>query len=295
MKINDSQYEFLGSLQCVRLSSDEAHKETISLIENTRNPGLVSYLHEKGWSEDLDGSTAFYIIKDSKGNTLLFFSLKCGALFQHLDEEQIKQQKQFLELAKHIIQSPSNEEEREIASLILDKFRSNGIISEDEAKVLMTVKIAKNKKKYNAILKALDSDKERDPNEHIIRVASTHSGIELVHLCANERCKHLWPKHLFPHSLGKVMFWKFIIPIVEDVRKLVGCKYLFLFAADNTVDLTLVNYYQVDLHLDRPNHIGTSKPQYDFNCVFMCQDIDKMVQKRHEFFNNFNPDLSEMI
>lgn len=131
MKINDQQYNLLESLACVRLSSCDAHKELIKLVENRKNSGLVSYLNDYGWQEDKDGSTAFYIIKDKDSNVLLFFSLKCGALFQHLDERQIQEQKQLYEIAKKVVMSPENDEDKEIASLILDKFRQGGYISED--------------------------------------------------------------------------------------------------------------------------------------------------------------------
>ncbi len=293
MRINDQQHNLLEGLACVRLSSCDAHKELIKLVENRKNSGLVSYLNDYGWQEDKDGSTAFYIIKDKDSNVLLFFSLKCGALFQHLDERQIQEQKQLYEIAKKVVMSPESDEDREIASLILDKFRQGGYISEDEKETLTTLTSVKGK--LAEILEDISSDKELDPNDHIIRVLSTHSGIELVHFCANERMKPHWAAHKLPHSLGKILFWKFVIPIVEEVRKLVGCKYIFLFAADSTEDLSLVNYYSVDLHFERPSHIGTSKPRYDFNCVFMCREIDVMVSHRHAFFDNFNPDIDEDI
>lgn len=293
MRITDIQHSLLAGLECVRLSSSEAHKELIDLIANKRNAGLVKYLRAKGWQEDVDGSTAFYVVKDSGGEILLFFSLKCGALFRHLDEKQIKEQKQFYELAKQVILSPESEKDKEIATLILDKFRRSGFISDNDKRVLKKLKSAKGK--LAEVLNAISDDRQRDPNEHIIRVSSTHSGVELVHLCANDNVRAKWDTFGFPHSLGKVMFWKFVIPIVEEVRKLVGCKYLFLFAADSTEDFSLVNYYEVDLHFERPNHIGTSKPQYDFNCVFMCQEIDRLVRERILFFENFNPDPTEEL
>lgn len=293
MKITDQQHLRLDSLSCQRLSSRTAHKELIKLVHNSRNSGLSAYLNKYGWDEDIDGNTAYYIIKDTDENILLFFSLKCGALLQHLDEEQLREQKQFYEVAKRLIENPENDEEREIASLILDKFRRSGFISDDEKKLLSQLRTVKND--LHTILSALTSDKSIDPNEHIVRVSSTHSGVELVHLCANDLMRHKWKDYGIPHSLGKAIFWKFIIPIVENVRRLVGCKYLFLFAADSTVDLSLVNYYEVDLHFKRPKNIGTNKPRYDFNCVFMCQEIEHLSRERKLFFDNFNPDIDEDI
>ena len=34
-------------------------------------------------------------------------------------------------------------------------------------------------------------------------------------------------------------------------------------------DGTLINYYNVSLKFEQPNNVGTSKPSYDFCCVFL--------------------------
>lgn len=34
--------------------------------------------------------------------------------------------------------------------------------------------------------------------------------------------------------LGFGLFWEKIVPIIEEISKKVGCKYLYLFAADET-------------------------------------------------------------
>lgn len=259
MQITLTQSEILSKYTCERLSVTEAHKSLLKSFANNRNPHLIEYLNQNGWDEDSENSTAFYIVKDGNGFPMLFFSLKCGSLSQQLDEVKLQQQKMWFELAKRILSNPTDKEEIDMATMILEKFRGGQDLSYNDIKQLLATKAAQK----HDILQYVSDDKSKDPNRHIVRVGHTHSGIELVHICVNENAIALWKTHKFPQSLGKTMYWNFVIPIANEVRKHVGCKYLFLFAADNTEDGTLINYYNVSLHLDRPDHIGTSKPIYD--------------------------------
>lgn len=43
-------------------------------------------------TEDVAGTTTYYVIKDVQNEVMMFFSLKCGALFDPLlDENEVKQ------------------------------------------------------------------------------------------------------------------------------------------------------------------------------------------------------------
>ena len=90
-KITKEQQTIIDSLTCERLTKDEANKTLIQDFENNRNKGLADSLREEAWEEDANGSVAYYLIKDKDGNALFFFSLKCGALFEQLNEERLKQ------------------------------------------------------------------------------------------------------------------------------------------------------------------------------------------------------------
>jgi branched-chain amino acid transport system substrate-binding protein len=60
------------------------------------------------------------------------------------------------------------------------------------------------------------------------------------------------------------------------------------FAADSTEDRTLINYYENALQFTRPDDIGTTKPFYDFSCVFMCQELTMLKAYSSYFFQTFN-------
>jgi hypothetical protein len=80
-----------------------------------------------------------------------------------------------------------------------------------------------------------------------------------------------------PMPFGALVFWYFVVPIVQRIREHVGCRYLFLFAADLTKNEKLVKYYADQLNFQIPENLATAKPIYDFSCKFMCQDINGLL------------------
>ena len=87
-----------------------------------------------------------------------------------------------------------------------------------------------------------------------------------------------------------MVFWFFIFDIVMGIRKQIGCQYLFLFAADNSEDEKLIQYYTDQLNFEIPTDAATVKPIYDFSCKFMCQEVKSLEDGRIQFFDNFMPD-----
>ena len=68
-------------------------------------------------------------------------------------------------------------------------------------------------------------------SENTINVPNCISAIELRHLCKNE--DFIVPEEVdIPLVFG--IFWEIIVPIIIDITKRVGCKYVYLFAADKT-------------------------------------------------------------
>ena len=95
-----------------------------------------------------------------------------------------------------------------------------------------------------------------------------------------------------PQRLGSIIFWKFIIPQVKCLLEIVGCEYIFLFAADLSEDESLVNYYRELGFTDSLVH-HVAIPLYDLACKFMHQETNQLIEKQKRFFENFNPDFSE--
>ena len=92
----------------------------------------------------------------------------------------------------------------------------------------------------------------------------------------------------FP-SFGAIVFWHFLVPKVLEVRKHIGCHYLFLFAADTSEDESLIRYYKSLRFTDAGEH-GAVIPLYDWTCRFMYQEISSLEDGQRSFFNDFNRD-----
>lgn len=275
MRITEGQIDILNGYTCERLSSNESNKELTKSFVSQRGKLLVDYLQEYGWEEDTVGKTAFYLIKDSNGLPCVFFALKCGALFQPLDEEELKNA---IEEARRFLQLPPN---------TLNKYHG------DYIKRRLEYKRTKRENEY--ILKYLDNDRKREGERPIQRVDKTFSGVEITHFCTNDNAKASWKSYGFRFPMGQVLFWKYIAPILLDIQKIVGCQYAFLFAADESPDGTLTNYYNVSLKFCKLDDIGTNKPLYDFCCEFMSQEICTIKKNMEDFFEHFNLDETDEI
>ena len=152
------------------------------------------------------------------------------------------------------------------------------MVKEDLAKISRT--------KKNQLLEEL----EKEPTDHLKRVGKTFAGIEIVHFCANDACRTHWDEFHFQQKMGAVIFWHFVVPKICEAKKLIGCQYLFLFAADLTPDELLINYYETFLGFRSSNERGTAIPFYDYACKFMYQEINGIEERRERFYRDFNPD-----
>ena len=293
MRITKEQKKVLKSFKCERVSANAVNEELMQSFISKRGSSLVSYFSRFGMKEDINGSTTYYVIKDAQNEIMMFFSLKCGALFDPLlDENEVKQDFQrLLILLQAIENAQGGSENREEAVAILTKYQVGDRISIEDFNNLILRKASRKKD----FLSQLFGDKEKEQNDKIFRVQRTHPGVELVHFCTNDNLRDKWKTYNLGHSMGETLFWKFIVPKFFAVQKIVGCEFAFLFAADLSEDGSLVNYYDVSLKFQKRRDVGTNKPFYDFCCEFMCQEINELKNKRKEFFENFNIDAEDEI
>lgn len=293
MRITKEQNDLLNTFKCERVSTDAINEKLMKSFTSERGSSLVSYFMRFGMEEDTAGTTTYYVIKDAQNEIMMFFSLKCGALFEPLlEEDEVKQDFQRLLILLQAIKNAKGENEKKgEAMAILTKYQVGDRIAIEDFKKLV-VRKASGKKDF---LSQLFGDKEKEQNDKIFRVQRTHPGIELVHFCTNDNLRRKWKTYNLGHSMGETLYWKFIAPKFFDVQRIAGCEYVFLFAADLSEDGSLVNYYDVSLKFQKRKDVGTNKPFYDFCCEFMCQEINEMKKKREEFFENFNIDDEDEI
>lgn len=218
------------------------------------------------------------LIKDKNNHILFFFSLRCGLLYDEFVEgEQLRSLNLlYAKLAENLSDVHLSEVKRKQVSLLMEGLRSKkGIQRQTVTDVLRSNHI--------------DIDINKLFSKHQLSVGKSFSGVELMHFCANDEYHDSWLlKDVKP--LGSVVFWQFVVPIVLDIIKLVGCEYLFLFAADLTEDELLVRYYNDYLGFTEKTEHHVAMPLYDLACKFMYQDTKDLMNRRNVFFDNFNPD-----
>lgn len=282
MKIKKRQKKVLDRFKCERLSAREENRDLIRSFYTVRPNTLTKYLLGPAWEEDKSGQSAVYIIKSPKKKVAMYFSLKCGGLFRPLDEEAIKDKVQKKERLFRAAATPDDwEQAKEILKDVSDEKELKEFIKDlIEAKQL-----------YADLLE----DRAKDENDWINRVHKTFPAVELAQFCVNDEVREEWAALGFTQPLGTVLFWKFVVPRMCKIQKRVGCQYAYLFAADQSEDGRLVNYYDSSLHFKKTDELATTKPSYDFFCEFMCQELEDIKKRRKAFFANFNPDKKDVV
>lgn len=283
--ITEEQKSVLDTLVVERLSSNPANKALIAGIQNIRNNQLVTkLLLPQTWKEDADNVVAYYLVKTKTGRVLSFFALRCGEVFRSVDEELIRAAEEYKRDIQVIKDPASSPEEWKKSRQNLLNASANGWSLD---------RIEEYSKKALFRKKDLSLDKNID-NHH---VAEAYSSIELAIFCNNDdkEVKEEWDSYGILHRRGVVCFWYIIMPRIEKMMKYVGCEYLYLFAADDDPDGTLVNHYKAQMYFQSPVKLGANKPSYDYACVFLCQKINELIKQKKEFFNNFNEDISDAI
>lgn len=282
MRITDEQQGVLASLRCERLSANGENLQLVDDFYNGRNPSIVQTLQNEAFEDDLRHRIAYYIVKDDKGHILFYFSLKCGLLYdEFLEGDRLLDMKAFYEHILQLSKDPAlRSTDKEAIEAILEKARTK--------KGLKKLEVAK------ALHLPLDSmEISKIFGENNKNVGVTFAGVEIVHFCINEAYREVWENTGIPQKLGTVVFWQFIVPKVLDLMKIVGCEYLFLFAADLSEDADLVNYYIDNLQFVDASEHNAATPMYDFACRFLCQETYTMEERRNAFFEHFNHEEEE--
>lgn len=132
-------------------------------------------------------------------------------------------------------------------------------------------------------LEVKNEGQELGDDDLALKVHKCYSAIELRHFCKNINYKI--EKRKVPLGVG--LFWQVIVPQICKITDLVGCKYIYLFAADNTETnenqkqtRKLVQYYKNDLKFEDVQGLTIIKPAYDNSCWGMIQEISNLKKNQ---------------
>mgnify|MGYP000846480683 FL=1 len=267
--------QYFRGFTCEVLTSNQENRQMIGVFQSSRNRNtLGNYLKTNAWEDDTEGETRIYLVKDFEHRPVVFFSLKCGLLFRSSSYDKLEEsERDFVDMVVNAKKLDDQETVNSYYEYGSQEFRNIDALFQ----------IA------NKRVDAKNEIKELKDDKHTLRVDSCFSGIELKHFCKNEM--YIPDEHLdFPLGFG--IFWEVIVPRILEITEYIGCKYLYLFAADHTeqADIKkLVYYYKSSLKFyECDDDIMLIKPEYDENCYGLVQEIAKLRENREAVWQEYS-------
>ena len=273
-RITPAQEAILNTYTCERLTANPDNRDKCFDFRCKKNRGLADNLKYEAWNEDTDGFPAtYYVVKNARGRIVMYFSLKCGTL---CDPEYVAKVLERYERVQDLMDALNGNEGKESANEYLERLRtSNGSISYRDQMEILTEYWDTSEERTD-----IKAEKKQEPTKWLLRVDEAFPAVELVHFCVNDNYRREWKALKLGRGMGEVFFWKFVVPKIMEISRLVGCEYVYLFAADSTPDCNLIRYYENALHFELPSNISGIKPRYDYLCTFMCKRLHPMSMFR---------------
>jgi len=280
MNLTPEQEQTLAEIKVERIK--DVHETIIktirgAVIEGKENKLASLFKRKKNLLDDQKDILASYVVLTPADEVLAFFSLRCGELFKRVDLKKMEVCQRAWDSFEKLYNTPTlSPAERNSCIDDIREARNVGVNTPDEirAYALKNQKYQRDKKKWSY--------------GNIEQVSDVFPAVELTYLGINEKGKSLWNSYNMPQRLGETMFWYVVMQKKESVCSLVGCQYVYLFAADKEPDGDLVNYYQTRLHFAANTDLNANKPHFDLNCRFMYQDIETLKKYKDYFFDHFD-------
>lgn len=290
------QRELLSSrLKIDFLTSDEANITKIQAFHSSRSgKHLERYLKEKAWDEDQQGITKVYLVKDVEtGDIVFFFALSAGLLYKEIGADDRKLSDVEKEIVDYCIQAFLEGKDNITADEVLSWYESEPIDKEKLRRIIDD--------RIELKLAAREDPEKSENSLNVRQVSETFPGIVLTHFCRNADYSFL---ETLAFPIGFYVFWEIVVKEVLHIASLLGCQYLYLFAADNTKQTPsgvtvmypedwdddepeaipvykLVDYYKNELKFEDVQDVTILKPYYDFSCFSLIQQIDLLSEHRN--------------
>ena len=253
-----------------------------------RGNRLEEYFKKEAWKDDLDGETRIFIIREPETRQIvLFFSLRCSLAFTTypMDDEYKNlsaAESEYVNMLVMLLQ------EKAIDDYYKNVEEGKAFYSYDRLALLL--KIVEHRRKIK------NEVRETKDSRNVMNVYESYSAIEIKHFCRDDRFKV--PEEI-RYPLGFGLFWQKIVPTIEEISKKIGCEYLYLFAADrsdNEEDQKLISYYKEALCFYDLEDEGVVilKPDYDFHCFGILQQIDQLSSSRNYAWEAFSDNVGEL-
>lgn len=277
-EILEENKDFFHSFSPEALTSNKNNKKLLSeFVSKKKNNSLESYLRNDAWDEDLNGETRVYLVKDKEGKVAAYFSIKCGLIVgENLDEKLTDDQLSFVDGVIMAIKANDKEMKENMYAAGIELFP-------DYIDQLFAIAQRKADRKTESI----DIHQE----DNTLAVPNCMSAIEIRHFCKNEQ--YVVNKNIMV-PLGFGIFWEIIIPKIIRITEEIGCKYIYIFAADKSeVDSketrNLISYYKTEYKFrECDDEMKFVKPDYDEHCYGLIQDVKMLAKNREAVWDEFS-------
>ena len=273
----DEPKKIYEKYRCEVLTADEVNRDLLNDFKASNiGSSLENYLKEDAWKEDSDGETRVYLVKDMNNKVALYFSLKCGLLYEPHDYFRLPSDEQdFVNMMSEALKEEDYE--------AIKSYYESGYYSEEKTDKLY--KIAQDR------LDVKREGRELGDDNSALKVHKCYSAIELRHFCKN--VSYCTETGNVPLGVG--LFWEVVVPQICKITDLIGCKYVYLFAADMTEEREgrqetrkLVQYYKTDLKFEDIQDLIIIKPDYDRSCWGLVQKISDLKKNRKTIWEEFS-------
>lgn len=286
---------------------------------------ISEYLNNKAWNDDVNNDTKVFLVRDKTTREIAYYyALSCGILYKELDNT-IKMSFRERECVGKLIEAIRlqddkrlNDAERDTAwELLSDAYGLFDTMSDtNRASYLVAYaqEQAKIKEQKEEALKQVDE-------ENVKNVQETYPAIDIKFLCKNANYK---PKISIDFKFGVYVFWEIIVPHILKISELVGCKYVYLFAADNSeskpeeeqsnlpimyskeynIDIEdddisniniksepelkkLVSYYMNNLKFHPVSEYIILKPHFERTCYTLVQSVTDLLTNRERVWGSY--------
>lgn len=267
------QRRYFSTFKCEVISENEQNKDDIRKFVATEDGiKLEEYLKNKAWLDDSVGETRVFLVKDSNNDIALFFSVKCGLLYEQYMYDSLEQEER--DFVDYIIEAKQNHD-----NAVLEGYYEYGQANFKDIDKLF--EIAEKR------LELKNETRKLNEMNNTLKVSACYGAVEIQHFCKNEAFGKVEGLEI---PIGFGVFWGVIVPHILKITELVGCKYLYLFAADNTdIDdvKKLVRYYKTALKFTDVEDVNIIKPEYDRNCYGLIQSIEDLKRNKEDVWREF--------
>lgn len=228
------------------------------------------------------GSNKFhdlYYIIENDNIIFLFFSLQTSQLFDtdYIHPEDVGKLCEIISNSKGNNEYTEGTVDLELFKSMLTSYGYEYYAKDDEAV----------NRAFGILIKVIEAKKS--DRQHNLFANSTYPCVELVNFCKNTKANQVWHEAGYMPNLGASLFWIKILPIIESVSATVGCTYVSLFAADEDLGgkEKLISYYNQVLFFQATEKLCAVKPYYDWNCIFLWQEIRELTKRKELFIKEY--------